>query len=701
MRHLLVTLILAIGVLTAPGVKADAPLPGHLRSLRVPQIEFRPVLSDVVPAEDSIAAPPIIDGKLDDPVWRQAAISRGDFWVSIQNRAASNQTDVLVIMDANNLYFGFRLYDENPAAIQSSGAVRDVGLGYDDSITVQLDTFFNRRDISSFSLNPRGTQTDEIAGGRSAKVEWKGDWRGAAMRTEFGWSAEFAIPLAILNYKEGDTRFGANFLRYQSRTKEYSYWADITPRGLVEEMGQLTGLVLPSSSEKKAWTFMPFLLAGKNIPNKTGEIEDTMVTGGVDMRYQPRPDLTGMISLNPDFSQVEQAVTDISFSYSEKAVADNRPFFAEGKGYFGGKKDDNEYFYSNSIPDFDVGAKGFGRLGRTQFGVLATQAPDNQTDFVGRGLYEIDDTHAAIATLVGSSQPGFDNVLAVGQFRGRQASGLNYALDAAMTSTTQVTDAETPRGVGNHYKGTLGWTLDHWNIKFGGDTYDANYFPANALLADDLPGTRGATLSTGYYKEYSGAVWRKLEASVGAYYRETDQGLTQRRKWFASGSVEFDNDIAAGIYTEVGPYRPVTDTPGVFEDEVNHDRYYGTTLDFNTRSNHFAGGLRYDWGDLGGGPYGYLASYAWWRPINPVYLQLSAEREDSFGISDQLVFVGSWDITPEHTLAGRYIYQDEGNSYRLAYGHRARKGIDIFAVYNQAVGEEAEYSIKFVYTLQR
>lgn len=700
MRHLLVTLVLAIGAVTAPVVKADAPLPGHMRSLRVPHVEFRPEPGSVIPAGDSIAPPPVIDGKLNDAVWRQAVIS-GDFWISIQNRSPSDQTEVMVIMDDKNIYFGFRMYDDNPEVIQATKTVRDVGLGYDDAITVQLDTFLNRRDMSKFSLNPVGTQSDEIAGGRSSKVEWKGDWRGAAVRTEFGWSAEFAIPLVILNYKEGDNRFGVNFMRYQSRTREFSYWADITPQGLVEEMGQLTGLALPALSEKKAWTFMPFLLAGKNIPNKKGEIKDTMLTGGVDMRYQPRPDLTGMISLNPDFSQVEEAVTDISFSYSEKAVNDNRPFFAEGKGYFEHKDDDNQYFYSNRIPEFDIGAKGFGRLGRTQFGILATQAPDNRIDLAGRGLYELDDTHSAIATLVSSSQSEFENVLAVGQFRGRRASGLKYALDAAMTSTTKVTDSDTPRGVGNHYKGSLGWRLDHWNIKFGGDKYDANYFPANALLDDDLPGTQGAVLSTGYYKERSGAVWRTVEASVGTYYRETDSGITQSRKWFASGRLEFNNDIATGIYMEEGPYRPVTDTPGVFEDEVNQDRYYSTTLAFNTRSSRFAGGLQYDWGDLGGGPYSYLASYAWWRPVNPVYLKLSAEREDSFGISDQLVFVGSWDITPEHTLAGRYIYQDDGDSYRLAYGHRARKGIDIFAVYNQDVGEEAEYSIKFVYTFQR
>jgi len=91
------------------------------------------------------------------------------------------------------------MYDSAPAEIQATRTVRDGDFGYDDLITVELDTFFNRRDISAFSINPLGTQSDEIAGGRSTKIQWKGDWQGAAVRTDYGWSAEFAIPFSILN----------------------------------------------------------------------------------------------------------------------------------------------------------------------------------------------------------------------------------------------------------------------------------------------------------------------------------------------------------------------------------------------------------------------------------------------------------------------------------------------------------------------
>jgi hypothetical protein len=563
-----------------------------------------------------------------------------------------------------------------------------------------MDTFFNRRDISEFSLNPIGTQTDEIAGGRSSKVEWKGDWLGGAVRTEYGWSAEFAIPFAILNYNLENTVFGINFKRYQSRTKENSWWADVTPKNLPEEMGTLQGLKLPSAeiSEKKAWTLMPFLLAGKNIPDKDGDIKDTLWTGGVDIRYQPRSDLTGVVSLNPDFSQVEKAVTDISFSYSEKAVEDNRPFFAEGLDYFA----DNEYFYSNRIADFDYGGKGFGRVGKTNFGILATSAPDDRYDGAGRATYEFNDTHSGAIAITSTKQNIYDNLLALAQFDGRQTSGLEYSLDVAMTDTQNVEADEINEGQGNLIKGTLGWKSEYWYLKTYADTYDAEYFPALALLDDDVRGTWSTSITTGYYREQSDYFWRAVDTYAGFKYRETDDGLLQTRKWFGGAGVEFQNEIRTSFYAEDGPYRKATDIPGEFEDTVNQDRYYSTAVDFNTRSSIFSFGCQYDWGRLGGGDYDYWSAYSWWRPVNPVYLNLSYEQTDSFGTSEQVVVVGSWEITPENSLGARYIYYDDEDGdeeyFRIAYGRKARKGFDIFVVYNKEPFLDEQYSIKFVMT---
>ena len=177
----------------------DKKMPGRTRSLQVPFIQSPPVTDSKIKKETSPEVLVKIDGFLDDTLWKKANVS-GYFWCSLEDRAPTEQTEVLVFQDDNYLYFGFKLYDSKPDEIQATKTVRDTGLGYDDSISIEMDTFFNRRDITVFSLNPLGTQTDKIAGGRSSKVEWKGDWLGGAVQTEYGWSAEFAIPFAILNF---------------------------------------------------------------------------------------------------------------------------------------------------------------------------------------------------------------------------------------------------------------------------------------------------------------------------------------------------------------------------------------------------------------------------------------------------------------------------------------------------------------------
>ena len=83
-----------------------------------------------------------------------------------------------------------------------------------------------------------------------------------------------------------------------------------------------------------------------NVPDEDGEVNDR-ADAGFDARYEPRPNLTGLISVNPDFSQIENAVTDIDFSYNEKRLGDYRPFFQEGSRYFGG----NEFVLFLQQPD--------------------------------------------------------------------------------------------------------------------------------------------------------------------------------------------------------------------------------------------------------------------------------------------------------------------------------------------------------------
>jgi hypothetical protein len=650
------------------------PPPGHTRSLTAPKTD----------------KPPVIDGKLDDEAWRKAALADG-FWISDQQRWPTEKTEVLVLADQEHLYFGFRVYDSQPDKILTYQTRRDAGLGLDDQVVVELDPFHNFREISSYSVNAIGTQNDAIAGGRARNIQWKGDWKAAAVRTDYGWSAEIAIPFEILNYHPGATTFGINFARYHNRTDEWSRWADVTVQSKPEEMGSLIGLTAPDVGRTDDWTFMPYTLLGRHTRNKEGQIQNFLGTGGIDLRYQPRPNLTGMLSFNPDFSQIESQVTDINFNYNEKFRSDPRPFFQEGSAYFGGG---SKFFYSNRVPDFDYGGKFFAQLDNNQVGALVTEAPGNRWDAVLRLSHQLDATNTASIMMVGTDRRDIKNQLVLGQFGGRQPSGLNYGLDLAMTTT------QGQKGDGGHMGGSLGWKGDYAYFGTALDNYTVNFFPANGLISRDLFGTRGVNNYAGYYRDLGpGGFLRVISTDVGWIGRQTTDGLTQNKTWYGGGSVEVQQQIKLNLYYSNGFYRPVGSKRGQWSDDMNHDRYWTVGLDFNTRSSFLGYGASYSWGELGGGVYGYLAPYLWIKPTNNTFLNVTTERLHSFGAFDQTILSGGWDITARDGIAFRYISANNNNYYRFAYNHQVQKGINVFAVYNNDPTQPEQFSVKLVFAL--
>ncbi len=64
------------------------------------------------------AVPPLIDGRLDDPVWREAP-SVSDFKTFIPDfgKDISERTVGYIAYDAENIYFAFKCYDREPEKI--------------------------------------------------------------------------------------------------------------------------------------------------------------------------------------------------------------------------------------------------------------------------------------------------------------------------------------------------------------------------------------------------------------------------------------------------------------------------------------------------------------------------------------------------------------------------------------------------------
>jgi hypothetical protein len=109
---------------------------------------FALVLLTAIPAvaKEALAplrtdAPPVIDGKLDDPVWQAAPHVTGfktftpDFGIDM-----ADPTVVYFAYDRENLYFAFRCFDSAPDKIKSSISRRD-NIRPDDWICINLASF--------------------------------------------------------------------------------------------------------------------------------------------------------------------------------------------------------------------------------------------------------------------------------------------------------------------------------------------------------------------------------------------------------------------------------------------------------------------------------------------------------------------------------------------------------------------------------
>ncbi len=645
---------------------------GHLRLVAVP-------FATVVPT---------IDGNIDEQAWLHAAFTSA-FWISEYQQAPRETTEVRLLTDASTLYIAFTCRDSRPDQIQAEQRKRDSAFGFDDHVSIQLDPYHNHRLISSFSVNARGTQSDEMAGGRASKIEWKGDWSAAASRTPNGWTAEIAIPFEILNYEEGSGTFGVNFVRYHHRTQETSRWADVTPRHLPEETGHLVGLPAVPATRITRLSVMPYVSGGTNAPDDNGIVRGATATGGVDVRYNVTPSFTGVASANPDFSQVEEEVIDLSFDYNEKIREERRPFFQEGRDFFGNRT----YFFGGRIPNFDAGVKSFGRRDGFQIGALGVVNFDGRQDYAAHIEREVGATANIGATFIGTDRDTFGNRVVALNADGRIGRSVSFALDAARS----VTDGAP--GDGTLLELSTGYRTAYWQSGVTYDQTDVGFFPANGFIKGDLLGTRGGTGFIGYYQEYPRSWIRYASGSVTYEVRDTFTRLLQRRQLSIYGEGETRNHIfLSGGFTR-GPYRPRDDDPGTWLANLNDDEFYTVSALFNASNERYGYGATHSWGFLDGADYSNLVPSLWLRPTHTTTLSYSYDRSDFIDRTTQGTLTGSWEITPVQVISGRWVRADR-DFYRLAYRRTVRRGLDIFAVYNDDPFNPDQFTFKIVRTFQ-
>ncbi|MGB8952769.1 MAG: DUF5916 domain-containing protein [Candidatus Aminicenantales bacterium] len=306
---------------------------------------------------------PKIDGLIEDSGWKNVPPVSGFYQHDpVNGEKASEETIVWVAYDQKNIYLAFLMKETQPDKIWAELTPRN-DYENNDSITVILDTYNDRRTSISFTVNPKGVQKNSV------ETIWKS---GAVLRSD-GWSAEMAIPFKSLRFSPKDNQvWGINFERYIHRLNEIDFWTDVDrDKPLLHQMGELSGL----SGIRPGYNLEFFPYAGLRSTRWDGAKDDKMAAG-LDVKYGILPNLILDLTASPDFSEVESDPFIYQLSPYENYFQENRPFFTEGSQYFQlstESEDDWEpgvsLFYSRRISNPRIAAKISGKAGGYSFGI--------------------------------------------------------------------------------------------------------------------------------------------------------------------------------------------------------------------------------------------------------------------------------------------------------------------------------------------
>src|SRR5262245_32712196 len=391
-------------------VMPASPLPTLARAFALTTLICGAALASPTPTTpvSTVAAvrtpePVVIDGRPDDPVWRNAPVI-ADFvqFSPTEGGPARFKTEARVAFDDRNFYAFIRAYDPEPSKISTVLARRDVRPPT-DQLKIVIDGFHDRRSGFEFAVSPGGVKRDyAIYDDSNEDGSWDGVWDVATRVDSLGWTAEFAIPLSQLRYPSSPTHvFGFGVWRDIERYKERVSWPAYRPSqiGFVSQLGDLTGIDGIPAPHK--FDLLPYGVA-KNEPRltSTGFERHQTFTGGADFKYGLTSNFTLDGTVNPDFGQVEQDPSVLNLSVFETFLQEKRPFFLEGTGVY-------------------------------QFPVNANQVTNN-----GEGLFYSRRIGRApqLASIYGdASSPTATTILGAAKLTGRSAGGLTVGALEAVT----------------------------------------------------------------------------------------------------------------------------------------------------------------------------------------------------------------------------------------------------------------------------
>lgn len=170
---------------------------------------------------------PVLDGKLDEPVWQQAPVVSGFAVYGKPEEPAPVQTSVRVLYDRQNLCFGVRC--EEPAMDRLSPVVHprdEHAIFSTEAIEIFVDPEHSNSLYYQFAINAAASLYDSV---RTDPI-WNSEARPAAFLGPDFWSLEFAIPWQSLGVQpRAGAVVGFNVCRdrHIGESRQWTMWARV------------------------------------------------------------------------------------------------------------------------------------------------------------------------------------------------------------------------------------------------------------------------------------------------------------------------------------------------------------------------------------------------------------------------------------------------------------------------------------------
>lgn len=442
-----------------------------------------------------LAAPVVLDGRLDDPAWATAdSIARLTQVTPVSGGPAESRTVVRVLVSPRDITFGIAAYGAPGVPITSFSKARDASLNDEDYLQIVLDSFQDGQSGYVFAVNPSGARFDGLPSrqGESVDPSWDGIWEAATTQSGNDWFAEIRIPIRTLIFRPGLAAWGLNVQRQVKARQEITRWAGAAQNIQVTQTSR-AGLLegLPEFSLGLGLSIRPSLSGGGGYP-----APDTTLDGSfkpsLDLTERLGSNLLASLTLNTDFAETEVDSRRTNLTRFPLFFPEKRTFFLEGTDLFEfgpNLGQDVIPFFSRRIGLLDgrsiplaAGLKLNGRTGRSGFGALLSRtgrlAGLAEPEFLGAARFRRnvlgESMVGAIATWgdprgrPGAWTAGADAIYHTSRFRG----GQNLTLGAWFART----ERDSLAGNRDAFGLLLDYPNDRWDISASwkriGDGFD-------------------------------------------------------------------------------------------------------------------------------------------------------------------------------------------------------------------------------------